>query len=619
MAHDARDKVAGIEQLTPTKNTLTALKSDVTLESAIKELIDNAFDGWKRNSDRQAHLSVEIEVNELDNRTELVIRDNGGGVPRNEAAMLFGLGRSAKHNIPGSIGTYGLGAKKALVNLGIPFTIASQSEEEGIGWKYTIDREWFEDDEDWSVEVHAEEDLNPGITEIRIHDLGYTWDQETKTGLIDDIGATYNLFLDDTLDKQSYDVEIIVDGDVVGPDGLPDYSYSPFDGMHPRRFEDIRIKTDNMDEPVTMHITVGLLRKKDPQVAGTDIYCQKRKVVSAARDKVGGFGKGRDQLGPFTVHKERLKILVELETDGDGQMLPWDTQKSAIDPHNEIMQGKNKVYNWIRRTSQNYYDLDANRVKEAFLEPYDFENPNSVSTTPERLAYRGRTNVVGSHKPDKNIPEHNVILDEVNAHAKLGFQCTRDIPDEFVDAYLMQLEKKADIEYTELPELNVQPTGFDPTEVDTEVELIKELARKHADVGIKYPDELERWQVFKYLEVLDRENPEGKTLIEEEPPEDIPRNTTELRDTESAVQADEDVTFPPTKTEFVPEETDDEIVNMTLQTSENGLPIEGVVLTKERTELCERLGLPEDASFDRITDQLNRRVQLVLEMGAPAR
>lgn len=616
MAPDPDSDVAGIEHLTPTKNTLTALKSDVTLESAVKELVDNALDGWKRNSDRQDHLSVEIFTKDHGERTEMVIRDNSGGVPRDEAAMLFGLGRTAKSRVPGSIGTYGLGAKKALVNLGVPFTIASRHRDAGVGWQYSIDEAWFEDDEDWSVSVEEEENLSQGITEIRIHDLDYNWSEETKQGLKDDLGVTYNLFLDDTLDRESYDVEITVEGDTVEPAGLPDFSYTPFDGMHPRRFENIQIETEDMDEPVEMHITVGLLRKKNPQAAGTDIYCQKRKVVSARRDKVGGFGKGRDHLGPFTVHKERLKILVELETDGDGQQLPWDTQKSAIDPHNEVMEGKNKVYNWIRRTAQHYYDLDANRVAEAFLEPYDFENKHAKGSIPQRFKYENRTNVVGKHKPDKNIPEVSDLLDIVHAHATLGFRCTRDLESEFIDAYRRQMERESDIEYEDLPELNVSPRGLDPADAEIELERIEKLAQKHADAGIRYPDELERWQVFAYERTLDEETPEGKELVHEEPPDDIPSTTAEIAEEEQDPEGK--LVIGGTEEPEGEVASDEETVNLTLQMFEEGESREGLVLAESREELCRKLGLPEDADFNRIAEQLNRRVELVLQMGAPA-
>jgi hypothetical protein len=611
MSHDPGDNVAGKESLTPTKNTLRALKADVTLESAIKELVDNALDGWKRHSDRYDHLSVEIFTDQDEESTELVIRDNSGGVPRDEAAMLFGLGRSAKGDVPGSIGTYGLGAKKALVNLGVPFTITSRHDDARTGWAYTIDEAWFDDDEDWSVAVEASDEISSGTTEVRIHDLAYEWSDEQKAGLIADLGMTYNLFLDDTLDDESYDIEITVDGDVVEGAGLPDFSYSPFDEMHPRRYENIQIESEELDEPVEMHVTVGLLRKKDPQVAGTDIYCQKRKVATAARDNIGGFGKGRDHLGAFTVHKERLKIIIELETDGDGQQLPWDTQKSAIDPHNKVMEGKNKVYNWVRRMAQPYYDLDANKVPEAFLEPYHHEKSQSQGNVPEQFDYRSRANVVGQHKPDTSIPEINEMRDTVEAHATLGFRCRRDIRNERFPAYQRQLERESDSEYAELPELNVSPQGLDVADVDEQLASIEELAQAHANASLRYSDDLHDWQKFAYEAKLEQAMPAGQSPEEVEPPSEIP-TTTEGLASEPADAADESSAGPDGARD------DADQLTLNLQLSEGEDSKEGVVISQSRSELCRKLGLSEDASFEDIISHLNQRVSLVLEMSAPA-
>ena len=169
-------------QLLPTKEALTALKSDVTLESAILELCDNALDAWKRTNDQRGSARIDIDVDTTGEQPTLIIRDDTGGVPRDEAAMLFGLGRTAKQN-NGSIGTFGVGAKKSLVNLGIPFTIRSRHASAAEGWRFRIDEAWFEDDEDWSVPLHSDSELAPGITEIKIEEEIADYIKLKKKGL----------------------------------------------------------------------------------------------------------------------------------------------------------------------------------------------------------------------------------------------------------------------------------------------------------------------------------------------------------------------------------------------------------------------------------------------------
>jgi hypothetical protein len=615
MEPDDSSTVEGTEHLTPTKNTLTALKSDVTLESAIKELVDNALDGWKRHSDRLDPLQIDITAETARGQSELIIRDNSGGVPRDEAAMMFGLGRTAKANVPGSIGTYGLGAKKALVNLGVPFTIASRHEDADVGWEYRITEEWFEDDEDWSVDVVRNEELEAGVTQIRIEDLAYDWDRETVASLKEDLGETYNLFMDDTLDGESYDIDIKVDGESVQPAGLPDYSYTPFDGMFPRRFEDIQINVPDMDEPVYLHVTVGLLRNKNPQVAGTDIYCQKRKVVSGDRGKVGGYGKGQDNLGTFNVHKERLKILVEFETAGDGQQLPWDTQKSSIDRHNDVM---TEAYNWIRRTAQHYFDLDANAVPRAFLEPYDHKSRYAHDVRPVVHDYNNRHNVVKKHKPDKDIPQVNQVNLRVQAHEQLGFRCERDIEDWMMPAYRLQMETESGADYTSLPELNVKPIGldYDPGFVDDVLQNLNRLAELHVEADVYYPDDLKRWQVFAYKAAVEAKT-NRDTLDETAPPEDVPTQIDELPEEDSEPEETQS-DGPGPDTSGAPTEEQEDTIKLTLHANESGQSTVRVLHIADKEDLAQTLGLDDNASVDDLAEQLERRFGLLLEMSAPA-
>jgi len=497
--------------LLPTKDTLKALKSDVTLESAILELCDNSLDAWKRSCNRTDPAHIDIEINEYDDRTELIIRDTAGGIPREDAAMLFALGRTAKDQVAGAIGTFGVGAKKSLVNLGLPFTVVSRDESADIGWKYRITDEWFENNEDWTVPVHETDEISQGSTEIRIEDLNYSWDEATAKELRRRLGEAYNLFLSDEmqdLHKTDYDLRIEVDGVAVSPEGMPEWSYSPFDGLHPRRYENIELAISEFDSPVELNITVGLLTKKSNQDAGTDIYCQKRKVASRLRGDEGGFGTGKDRLGNFSPRHQRLRVIVELETEGDGQALPWDTQKSSIDRHNPFMRGTDDcrgVYNWIRRTVQAYFDLDADRVFRAFLEPYDSDHPEAVNEgTPEVYDYSDRTQVTSVHRPDTDLPDVKSVSQKARSDALLWISCEEALEQWKVDAYKIQLGYESDRNLENLHNVSTTP----PEEVEDHAHQIagqiSDLARIHYQNGIYYSDELEEWQIPRYKDYMDK-------------------------------------------------------------------------------------------------------------------
>lgn len=616
MARSSQNQIHDQAKLLPTKDTLTALKSDVTLESAFLELCDNALDAWKRRNERDNEATIEIIVSEKEDRTELVIRDDAGGVPREDAAMLFGLGKTAKDEISGSIGTYGVGAKKSLVNLGVPFRVRSRTPEEESGWTYRITESWFDDDEDWSVPIYDAEDIGPGITEIHIEDLNYEWNDETEEGLRQQLGEAYNLFLSDemqSLTGNEYDLTIEVNGEPVEPEGIPDWSYPQFDGLHPRRYENIEIEPENVESSVTLNITAGLLTKKDSQEAGTDIYCQKRKVASGLRDDVGGFGTGQNRLGNFGPRHERLKVIVELETDGDGRKLPWDTQKSSIDPHNPIMRGTNDergVYNWLRRTVSSYFELDADKVPRAFLEPYGSDHPTAVNGgVPDVLDYSERQRVIASHRPDTDLPEVSSIRQAAEAHSLFKIKCPTAFEDWERPAYRKQLKREAD-ELSDLKKVQSPPPEEYYEDAHNVVGLINELARIHIENGIKYTAELPSWQRPRYEEYIKSQG--GSSLNDtENPPSGIPATIDDIEeenyDSERAGDSGAGVYSEQTVAE---EKSEGESAELFLVFGRNSDDERTAKLLEEsRHELCDQFDIPKEAADEVVWEEIKHAIE----------
>lgn len=616
MSQTTQEDLSDRAQLLPTKETLTALKADVSLESAILELCDNALDAWKSSSNRTEPMTINIDIEE-NTQTELIISDNAGGIPREDAAMLFGLGQTAKRDIEGSIGTFGVGAKKSLVNLGVPFTISSRAESEKIGWSYQITEDWFEDDQNWTVPVHTDEEISQGETEIRIEDLNYEWTEETAEGLRKRLGEAYNLFLSDRMQElrdTNYDLTILVDGEPVEPEGIPNWAYSPFDGLYPRRYENIQLENPELEEPVNLHITVGLLTKKDNQEAGTDIYCQERKVASRLRGDIGGFGTGEDRLGNFNPRHQRLKVIIELETKGDGQMLPWDTQKSSIDKHNPLMRGTDDcrgVYNWLRRTVQNYFDLDADRVPQAFLEPYDAEHPTAVNNGhPQRLDYSDRSRVTTIHRPDSDLPEVNKIRKKARCHAELWISCEDSIEDSKLDAYRIQLDRESDRNLDNLRLVDEAPPESVEEEPHRIAGRISTLARKHYENGFYCTDYLREWELARYEGFMDRHQ-QQKESLEKDLPSDIPRCTDDLLDNNGdMIQADGQGSAVYTEQSLDDEVKKTEKAELFLVLgADSGEERGDRIVDTSRKDLCNSLGLEGDVSDEVLWEEVRRHLQ----------
>ncbi len=617
MAQSHGDSILQQAQLLPTKDTLTALKSDVNLESACLELCDNALDAWKRSSDRSDSMKIDIFVEQGSENDKLIIRDDAGGIPREDAAMLFGLGQTAKADVSGSIGTYGVGAKKSLVNLGVPFRISSRDSDAAVGWSYEITEEWFEDDHDWTVDVHQDTEIEQGVTKIQIESLNYEWDESTAQTLRQRLGEAYNLFLSDEMQEvhqTTYDLTIQVDGEEAEPEGVPDWSYSPFDGIYPRRYENIQISVPDMEEPVVLNITVGLLTKKDSQSAGTDIYCQKRKVVSRRRDEEGGFGTGENRIGNFNARHERLKVIVELETEGHGQLLPWDTQKSSVDKHNPIMRGTSNskgVYNWLRRTVQDYFELDADKIPKAFVDPFDADHEFAVNDgNPVKLDYSNRKRIVNNHRPDTDLPELSDLQKKAATHATLWISCEDILAEWKVPAYKVQLSRESDRNLGNLTIVSSLP----PTDVEDEPHQtagkINELARIHLENGIYYPHDLFEWQLPRYKGYIEKHDVDFYSQ-KEVVPDDLP---TTIEDLDVEIEANTNESQSEKASVHTGQRVDDESVSK--ESAELFLVLGGdseneraaKVLDIKRTELCKMLGVETD-SIDEVLWE-NLKLQL---------
>lgn len=622
MSGQQKSSVEGSEELIPTKETLKSLKSDVTQESAVAELVDNSLDQWLRNSGGESNLLVEVsaEKYEGEDRTELIVRDNAGGVPRSDAKVVFTLGDSGDRDGQAYIGSYGLGAKKALMNLGLPFTIASRHEDEDAGWAYTITEEWLEDETDWSVDVRAEEDIEPGVTELRVHDLEYNWfessededeDEAPVERLYKSFGQVYNLFLADDMGSEEHDVTIEVQGEAVEPLGTPNYSFSPVDDMYPRRFENITIDIDGWAK-TDVSITVGLLRKSDGDTAGVDVYMQGRQVLHAARDNRVGFGSDLDRFDPQ--HDGRFKIIVELETTGEGRDLPWDTQKSNVDPYNPIMK---KVRNWIDRTTSDYHFLDDGKVPKAIVYPYPASVPQAANAG-QVVAhdFSSQRRVTSPYRPGTNREELNALIETARAHAVMRFRCEDSVNDDHVPAYRNLVDGELNgLEYSDLEHLDVDPVEFSEDDADELADQLDDLAQTHVDAGVRYERELPTWQRPKYREAV-RQFAERNALSlskldePEELDDDLPATTDDLDIGFNEPDEGDDIEG---SDDDAPEEDEDRI-EIALRVIQGGAGREAPLQDMSRSDALEALNLDEDAADEELFSELERRIRIMMEI-----
>ncbi|AEH37525.1 ATP-binding protein [Halopiger xanaduensis] len=432
--------------LKPSKEAYQAVKSDVTPVSAFKELVDNALDNWRRVLDGLDPVTIEIEYHDggPDGEDEVVIRDDSGGVEEDDLQILFALGQSKKEDIAGSIGAYGIGAKKAILNLGNKATIRSRHMYADTGFGFTIDEEWLQDDEDWTVEKEEYEDIEAGVTEIRISDLNTPWNKY-RENLVEDLSKTYQYFLDPDRMEDFEPVSIIIreydtDGEAtdtieVEPPEPVDWSFTPMDGLFVRRYEGIDLQSKEFEAEVTLNVTVGLMREASAEDSGADIFCQNRLVLSGVTDERAGFGMGSNssKLGKFSGQHRRLRVIIEFETEGDARILPWDAQKSDIDPYTRVSRA---ARDWIGRIVRPYYLAAGayDHVPTTLTRPYDRDCEHSVTKhLDDPYDYEGRKRVM--HKPDTDFSDAKEITERVDVTTALRIYSPDPLPDEFEPAY----------------------------------------------------------------------------------------------------------------------------------------------------------------------------------------
>lgn len=662
--------------LKPSKEAYKAIKSDVTPVSAIKELIDNALDNWQRTSQKLDDLTITIDYEENDDGNQIRIADNSGGVPEDDVSMLFALGQSAKEDITGSIGAYGIGAKKAIVNLGDRATIKSRALHTDHGFGFTIDQDWLEDEDDWTVDKHEYGDIDEGVTEIIISDLNANWDDFAED-LEEDLAATYRLFLSEDRLTDLADLSIEVNGDNLTPPEETDWSYTPVDGFHPRRYEDIKIESRDLSDTVYLDVQVGLLETADDAVAGAEIYCQNRQILQRVRDERAGFntGAGSSRLGKFTGQHRRLKVELEFYTEGDASELPWDAQKSDIDRYHKVTQA---ALDWVRRIVKPYREAagEYDEFPTTFTRPYhkDHEYAHDIET----YDYSERERVM--HKPDTNFSEAAQIQAQVDATYPLRLRNTGDLPAEFVPAYEEELARRLnsdvdfDVDIDDISEIDDIPELE-----DIDLRAVERRLAQQAERDVKagrfvigmdsWQQAIYRWQVQIVLHEIndeaedDDETYEGIDDLEQRTREELeeerddegdeteefgvdldevgrdagPEDTgddsaTEADERDTSVdvmtededdQEDEDVT------EFEQDVADDGAAQQQLGGTEDQVAVGGneqVVTTDNtlyipipedrREELFEALGIEEDADEDEIAEELLEKISVLQQLRA---
>src|SRR5713226_5615602 len=136
------------------------LTRDIRLEDAILDLLDNCVDGILRSKaakeakeKKRPYDGFWAEI-KFDKDT-LSISDNCGGIPWSLHKYAFTMGREADPDRPldatGTVGTYGIGMKRAIFKMGRECSISTRNERDA--YDVEIAPDWIEKKGDWELPV----------------------------------------------------------------------------------------------------------------------------------------------------------------------------------------------------------------------------------------------------------------------------------------------------------------------------------------------------------------------------------------------------------------------------------------------------------------------------------
>src|SRR6267154_6082545 len=162
MAVDHKTPIQDVDG-TPVKRVILSIISDYDLKTGLCELVDNAIDQW---SDRNYSGNLTIDLTMDVARQVMAVRDNAGGVRKDELYLLISPGRSRNEPTAELIGVFGEGGKRSVIALAEQTEIKTRFRNEQTH-ELDITPNWITSD-DWRLPAYAVPNIEPNTTIVRL-------------------------------------------------------------------------------------------------------------------------------------------------------------------------------------------------------------------------------------------------------------------------------------------------------------------------------------------------------------------------------------------------------------------------------------------------------------------
>ncbi|WP_390889162.1 ATP-binding protein [Rhodococcus qingshengii] len=318
---------------------VSMLVRDIELLPAIIDLVDNSVDGARATSPGKFEQhTIKLVANSL----EFTIEDDCGGIQLDVARKYaFRFGRPADYDgVPGSVGQFGVGMKRALFKLGGAFEVESKTTSSYFNLNVDVNL-WMEDQSpDWQfrmAKVEVDRELKDGevagtrITAKSLHSSVATDFEDTR--ILSQLREQIRLRHQGPLEQG---LTIILNGEELtgyAPKLLSGAGFRPVNKRFTIAAESGEVHCRIVAGVVASAISDDTLddgQAEDfstPGDAGWWLFCNDRLLLIRDRTSLTGWG---DSTAAYHPQYRRFRGYVYL-TSLNPSLLPWNTTKTSVD------------------------------------------------------------------------------------------------------------------------------------------------------------------------------------------------------------------------------------------------------------------------------------------------
>jgi hypothetical protein len=345
-------KILGQVSAHPVKSFFVhMLTRDIELRDAILDLLDNCVDGVQR-SETKRNLEGPKPYNKYWARIvlsedEFRIEDNCGGIPWELHNYAFRLGRLKQEIVRGrrTIGTYGIGMKRAIFKIGNDCTVETHAKDASYRLHFSPD--WMVDELNWDIPVEEIAPAEQHGTFIVVRGLRDTVRQEFSSSVF------VNAFREALSTHYAYIIgkgfTVYLNGEPVRPkqirllfakpgdESFATHQIAPFIYQATHKGVDVFLAVGfTRDIPSKEEAEESFEDYKEGYSsadAGWTVVCNDRTVLYADKSAVTGWGVS----GVPQYHFQFIAIsgIVVFCAD-DANLLPTTTTKRSIDAQSEL-------------------------------------------------------------------------------------------------------------------------------------------------------------------------------------------------------------------------------------------------------------------------------------------